>query len=116
MLIKNLSELKKRINENRPFYIHNHRVEAFIGQVRIAHIKQTNGVYLWVYNDPNNRVTLANNGKGSWLEYGKASMWRFDTVTGHCYLYNGNHIDDNLIMEISFFDDECIEGLNNKKR
>lgn len=56
-------------------------------------------------------MTLANNGKGSWLAYGKAKDWEIDELTEHCYLYNGNHIKENLVMEIVFFDDKCIKEL-----
>ena len=35
-------------------------------------------------NDIENEVTKANNGKGYWIDYGKASEWNFEN--GICYL------------------------------
>lgn len=111
MKIKTLSDIKREMKNKRPYYIHNHRVDEFIGQVRIANIVQTNGIFIHVYNEPDNRITLCNAGKGSWLEYGKAKEWEIDELTGHCSLFVGEHTDNNLVMEISFLDDECIKEL-----
>ena len=114
MRVKSLADVKRNMKEQRPFYIHNHRIEKCIGQIRVAHVNQTNGVYLWEYNNPSSEVTLSNNCKGSWLEYGKASDWEIDSLTGHCCLYHGEHTDENLVMEISFFDDESVKELIEK--
>ena len=115
MQIKTLADIKREMKNKRPYYICNHRIERFIGQIRVANVIQTNGVYLHVYNEPENAVTLANNCKGSWLEYGKAKDWEIDELTGHCSLYfsKGEHSLESLIMEIVFFDDECIKELEN---
>lgn len=116
MKLKTLTDIKREMANKRPYYIHNHTKEEFIGQIRVANIIQLNGVYLHVYNEPNNRVTLGNNGKGSWLDYKKAKYWEIDSLTGHCMLYfeGEEHTEKNLIMEISFLDDECIKELQNK--
>lgn len=114
MKIKTLSDIKREMKNKRPYYIVDHMRNEFIGQVRIANVIQANGVYIHEYNNPDSGVTLANNGRGSWLEYGKAKDWEIDKLTGHCYLYHGNHIKDNLVMEIVFFDDKCIEELKTR--
>ena len=111
MRIKTLADVKKEMKAKRPFYVVNHRVLDYIGQIRIANIIQSNGVYLHVYGEPINPTTLANNGRGSWLEYGKASDWEIDDLTGHCILYSGEHKTDNLVFEIVFLSDECIAEL-----
>lgn len=100
MEIKNLSQLKKAIAAGNTFIIKNHRVPEFIGQRRKGNVIQTNAVWLIVPNEPENRVTLANGGKGSWLEYGKASAWEFNN--GICTLYNGEHKPENLVMSFVF--------------
>lgn len=115
MKIKTLADIKREMGNKRPYYIHNHRKDEFIGQVRVANVIQTNGVYLHVYNEPNNRVTLANNCRGSWFEYRKAKDWEIDSLTGHCTLYMGEHTPEHMIMEISFLDDECIKELDEKR-
>lgn len=114
MKIKTLADIKREMGNRRPYYIHNHRVSEFIGQIRVANVIQTNGVYLHVYNEPLNRISLCNGNKGSWLEYGKAKDWEIDSLTGHCILYQGEHSAEHLIMEISFFDDECVKELEVK--
>lgn len=116
VLIKNLSDIKKEMSAKRPFYIHNHCKSHFIGQIRVANIIQSNGAYLHEYNNPSSSVTLANNAKGSWLSYEKAKDWDIDTLTGHCLLYCGSHDLEHLVLELSFFDDECIKELEELRK
>lgn len=83
-MIKNLSQLKKAINNGASFKIIEHYIHPeYTGQIRKPNIIQTNGFYSIVPNDPKNEVTEANNGKGSWFEYGKVSDWKFEN--GICY-------------------------------
>lgn len=111
MKIKTLADIKREMSNKRPYYVHNHKNADYNGQVIVANVIQTNGVYLHAYGEPNNMFTLANNGKGSWLKYGKAKDWEIDGLTGHCFLYVGEHDAEHLVMEISFLDDECVKEL-----
>lgn len=78
-MIKNLSQLRKAINSGKKFRIIEHGIKPmYKGQIRKPNVVQTNGFYSIVENEPDNPVTLANNGKGSWIEYGKASDWIFE--------------------------------------
>lgn len=78
-MIKNLSQLKKAINEKRHFIIRKHYVRPeYEGQERIPNVIQTNAFYSVVANEPENPVSLGNRGKGSFCEYGKASDWTFE--------------------------------------
>lgn len=92
MEIKNLSQLKKAIKEGHKFIIRKHYIRPeYNEQVRKPNVIQTNGFYSIEYDNPDSKVTLANNGKGSWIEYGKASDWKFEN--GICkQSFHGNDV------------------------
>ena len=81
--VKNLSQFKKAISAGYAFKIINHFVKPELaGQIRQPSKVQTNAFYSVVYGEPNNPVSLANDGKGYYLNYGKAGDWDFtgDTI------------------------------------
>ena len=79
MEIKNLAQLKKAIGNKTPFVILKHYVRPeFEGQIRVPSVVQTNSFYSVIQGDPDHEVSKFNGGKGSWLEYGKASDWVFE--------------------------------------
>lgn len=96
--IKNLSQLKKAIANKQKFLIIKHYVKDELSkQIRTPNVVQTNGFYSIVEDEPNNKVTLANNGKGYWYGYEKAK----------CYDFNEDSImfkfkDGTPCMEIKF--------------
>lgn len=78
-MVKNLSQLKKAIAEKKEFVIVKHYTRPeYEGQIRRPNVVQTNGFYSIIPDEPGSKVTLANNGKGSWIEFGKASDWKFE--------------------------------------
>ena len=86
MEIKNLSQLKRAVNEGHSFVILKHHLKPqFTGQWRKPSVIQTNGFYSVVADDPNHEVSNYNGGKGSWFPYGKASDWEF--ADGVCKSY-----------------------------
>ena len=77
--IKNLNQLKRAVNEGRTFVIKKHYIRPnYAGQRRKPNVVQTNGFYSIIPDDPDSVVSTANNGKGSWIEFGKASDWTFE--------------------------------------
>lgn len=102
-MINNLSQLKK-VFQNRPcFKILNHRISDMIGQIRKVNVIQTNGFYSIIPNDPNSKITLANGGRGFWLEYGKSKFWKFENDV--CSLYSSDtHEPEKLIISIQIID------------
>lgn len=79
MEIKNLSQLKRAIKSGCRFIVRKHYIKPeYEGQVRKPNVVQTNGFYSIEDGKPDSVVTLANRGKGSWIEYGKASDWTFE--------------------------------------
>ncbi len=93
-MIKNLSQLKKAINEKKEFKIVRHYIHPdYEGQVRVPNIIQTNGFYSVEKNKPDSKVSAANNGKGIVFYYGKARDWSFED--GLCrYTVDGKKIWD----------------------
>lgn len=86
-MINNLSQLKKTISNGAMFNIIKHYIKPeYTGQIRKPNKIQTNGFYSIVPEEPENPVTKANGGKGSWIEYGKASDWTFEN--GICTQYH----------------------------
>ena len=79
MEIKNLSQLKMAIKDGHKFIVRKHYIKPeYEGQIRKPNVIQTNGFYSIEDEKPDSKVTLANNGNGSWIKYGKASDWRFE--------------------------------------
>lgn len=103
----NLATIKRNIKSGMEFEVVNHRMEHWIGQIRKPNKIQTNGVYTIVKGDPEHNVSKANNGKGVWMEYGKASDWEFyadEQGKEHCVLYQGEHIKENMIIDFVFIE------------
>ena len=78
MVVNNLSQFKKAMKDGHVFEI----VEHFIkpernGEKRVVQVLQTNGMYTGIYGNPTCEISTCNNGKGSWIEFGKASDWTF---------------------------------------
>ena len=98
-MINNLSQLKKAINNGQSFKILKHYIHPeYTGQVRKPNKIQTNGFYSIVENEPNNPLNTVNYGKGSWVEYGKASEWTFDN--GVCkFAYRGKPVWEIQFVE-----------------
>lgn len=79
MEIKNLSQLKRAIKERHKFIIRKHYIRPeYEGQIRKPNIILSNGFYSIEDGNADSKVTLANGGKGNWIEYGKASDWKFE--------------------------------------
>ena len=95
--IKNLSQLRKAINNGETFVIKRHYVRPeFSGQKRKPTMVQTNGFYSIAPDDPNCLINKWNNGKGSWIQYGRASDWKFEDGLCKQYCYG------KIVWEIKF--------------
>lgn len=87
MDIKNLSQMKKAIGAKRCFEIVEHYFHPeMTGQIREPSVIQTNAFYSVVKDEPEHKVSKANDGKGYYLAYGKAADWKFEN--GECVLYD----------------------------
>lgn len=78
MVIKNLSSLKRALQNGHKIRIVEHYYHPeCTGQVRVPNVVQSNGVYSVVDGEPDSPVSLANDGRGFWFSYGRASDWEF---------------------------------------
>lgn len=101
MEIKNLSQMKKAIAAKTPFTIIKHYLHPECdGQVRVPNVVQTNGFYSVEKDKPDSPVSVANDGKGYWIGYGKASDWSFaEGLCTQSISRNGRAV---LVWSISF--------------
>lgn len=78
-MIKNFADLKRAIQAKTPFLIVEHYTRPeFSQKIRIPTVVLSRGFYSIVKDSPDATETLANNGKGIWMEFGKAGDWTFD--------------------------------------
>ena len=85
MQIKNLSQLKRALNDHHKFQIieHKNRPE-WIGDIREVNIMQTNAMYTYSVKGQFKGINSLNHGMGSRLDFGKAKDWTF--TSGLCTL------------------------------
>ena len=81
-MICNLNQLKKALAAGRDFEIVEHYIKPeMAGQIRAVNVLQTNGMYTHVVggcaHDMKDKVNGWNEGRGSWIGFGKASDWKF---------------------------------------
>lgn len=96
-MIKNLAQLKRALDKGAEFEITNHWRTELVGEHRRVNYADTTGIYTIVPGEPENKATLANNGRGSYLEWGKAAFWKFNGDT--CGLYDDKE-HTSLVIEI----------------
>ena len=99
-MANNLSQLKKALVVGAEFEIIGHCRPEYVGQRRRINIANTAGFYSIIPDEPESKVTLANDGKGSFLGWSKARFWRFEN--GVCALYDSDdeYTPERLIIAI----------------
>lgn len=88
-MIKNLSQLKKALVAGSEFEIIEHCRKECIGEWRRVNVTDTTGFYSIIPDQPQNKATLANGGRGSFLGWSKAAFWEF-REDGVCALYSSD--------------------------
>lgn len=77
-IVNNLSQFKKAMKAGATFQIVEHfNFPERNGEIRKANVVQTNGMYTVIPDDPESKISKANGGKGSWIEFGKATDYVF---------------------------------------
>jgi hypothetical protein len=99
-MIKNLSQLKKALTAGADFEIVEHCRPECVGQRRRVNIANTSGFYSFIPDDPTNRVSTANCGKGSWLGWSKAPFWEIQDGEAALYDSDEHHTPEHLIIKI----------------
>ena len=99
-MVKNLSQLKKKLHTGAQFRVINHAREECIGEEREVTYSNTQGFYSIVPSDPNCRTSLANNGRGSVLWWSKAPFWEFKDGVCSLYASDTKREENYLIMSL----------------
>lgn len=103
--IKNLAQLKRRLGVGSEFEIIKHWKETLNGQVRQIKEANTQGIYTVLRDFPESDISLANNGRGSYLGWGKTSYWSFEK--GHCTRYtNEEHRNETFVLSFRIIEKE----------
>ncbi len=98
-MIKNLSQLKKALQVGAQFEIVAHCRPEVVGQIRKVTCANTQGFYTFIPDAPTDKVSIANGGKGSWLDWGNASLWKFEgDIVSRC------DVKGNLIIKMKMLD------------
>lgn len=98
-MIKNLSQLKKKLIPGIQFEILEHKRPECVGQRREINIANTQGFYSIIPGKPEHSISLANGGKGYWLPWYKAPYWSFKGDTATLY-GDKTHTEKNIILKI----------------
>lgn len=106
-MIKNLNQLKKILKKGTCFEIIGHCREEYVGQKRMVTVANTQGFYSIIPDDPENKITLANNGKGSVLWWSKAGFWKFENGVCSVYSSNTEHTEKFLLMSFKVEEKEA---------
>ncbi len=98
--IKNLAQLKRALTVGTEFEIKSHLRPEVINQIRQVKYADTTGIYSIRPDAPDDKISTANGGRGSYLDWGKASDWEFKN--GTCTLYNKGfeHTPENLVISL----------------
>lgn len=98
-MAENLNQLKKELKKGLRFEITGHCRPECIGQIRRVNLANTQGFYSVMDGQPEHKVSLANNCRGSYLGWSGARFWSFRD--GLCAVYSSDreHTRQNLIME-----------------
>ncbi len=80
----NLAQLKRALCIGAEFVI-KHNFPGAAEELRRVNDVDTTSIYSVVPFDVDAKATTANNFRGSWLQFGKASFWRFENGECSCY-------------------------------
>ena len=97
-MVKNLNQLKKTIKKGTCLEILVHCRPEFTGQKRRVTMANTQGFYSIVPDEPEHKVSLANNGRGSVLWWSNAPFWKFEDGICSIYCNDKEKTEKYLIM------------------
>lgn len=99
-VVKNLAQLKRTLVKGAEFEIIVHARKEYVGQRRMVNAADSTGIYSIIPDQPDSKVTLANNGKGSWLGWSRASFWKFNGDICTLYDSNKDFTQEHIIISI----------------
>lgn len=98
--IKNLAQLKRVLSVGAEFEITSAFRPEVVNQLRRVNYADTTGIYSIRPDSPNDKVTLANNGRGSYLSWGKSADWSFENGSCTFYEKDREHTPENVIFSL----------------
>jgi len=103
-MVKNLSQLKRYLTKGAEFKFAEHLSWECIGEWRMVNYADTTGFYTVVPNKPDHYSHEANDGKGLFYGWRKASFWEF-RENGVCACYSSDvcKTPNNLFYSIKLF-------------
>ena len=97
-MANNLAQLKKELKAGPRFEIIGHCRQECVGEIRRVTLANTQGFYSVVEGQPKHKMSLANDGLGSFLGWSKAPFWSFQN--GTCAIFSDKeHTPQNIIMK-----------------
>lgn len=106
-MVKNLSQLKKKLTSGSQFRVIDHGRTECIGEEREVTYANTQGFYSIVPGNPNCRTSLANNGRGSHMYWSKAPFWEFKDGVCSLYASDTRRTKECLIMSLEVMEKEA---------
>ena len=106
-MIKNLSQLKMALKKGARFEIISHCRSECVGELREVNMADTQGIYTIVLGEPDNKSTVANGGRGTWLSWEKAPAWTFHDNVCSLYQRDSEHTEQNLILAFRVLEQEA---------
>ena len=98
--IKNLAQLKRALTVGAEFEITSHIRPDISDQLRRVNYVDTTGIYSIRPDAPDDKITLANEGRGSYLQWGKAAEWDFKNDICTLYQKGAEHTPENMLMSL----------------
>ncbi len=99
--IKNLAQLKRTLTVGTEFEITSYIRDDIVNQRRRVNYADTTAIYSIRPDAPDDtKTTLANNGRGSYLPWEKASDWEFANGVCTAYRKGKEHTEENRLFSI----------------
>lgn len=104
-MVKNLAQLKKALKACPRFEVTGHCRPECVGEVRRVTLANTQGFYSVMDGQPDHKISKANGGRGSYLNWSKAPFWQFQDGICRVYTSDTEHTQQNLIMEFHILEE-----------
>ena len=106
-MVRNLNQLKKKLQSNPRFEIVGHCRKDCIGEIRQVTQINTTGFYSAVEGHPEHLASTANQGRGLILWWNRAPFWKFQDGVCSAYDSDTTHTEDHLIMAFRILEEEA---------
>ncbi len=98
--INNLAQLKRALTIGAEFEITSYIHTDTVNQLRRVNYVDTTGIYSIRPDKPDDEVSVANGGRGYYLQWGHASEWEFSNGNCTVYRFDTEHTPENALMSV----------------